>query len=329
MNVLAIWIWSVLGGVALMATTVSGQCTNPPGTCTWVNVRTLETSLGLHMTEQGTNGLVLASSNMTFEGTAGSRSIKVQGTLVYLNGPLVKGTNGWEIDQGDVDHTIVPLVNPDCWSNAAMTGTVLLDPGHGGEQDGAKVDGVCEKDLTLDVAKRTRTILKKAGMKVNLTRTRDNTLSLDARPAMLAKTKSDFMVSIHFNHAERAATSGIETYVLTAPGFPSTADAMDPTAAPTWVKFAGNAQDSQSLILAYRIQRSLIASTGATDRGVKRARFAILRTATAPAILVECGFMSNPDEFLKIKDESYRELLAKTLATEIIGLGKPSIPAKP
>jgi N-acetylmuramoyl-L-alanine amidase len=320
MNIVRVCILGVLG-VAMLTKPVTAEATNSSGTNTWVNVATLEQTLGLCVSEKGTNGLVLSTSNITFEGTAGSRSIKAQGTLVFLNGALAKDSAGWHVGADDVERTLSPLVRS-TWSNALLSGIVLLDAGHGGDQDGAKVEGVCEKTLTLDVVQRMKGLLEAGGVKVNLSRAGDDTVTLDARPAMISSTKSDLMVSVHFNHAENPATSGIETYLLTSAGFPSTSDPGDPREAAKWVEFPGNACSARSLILAYEIHRALIQATGAVDRGVKRARFAVLRTATAPAILVECGFMSNSAEFSKIKDPSYRDLIAKTLADVLVRLLK-------
>lgn len=133
-----------------------------------------------------------------------------------------------------------------------------------------------EKTITLNLTNRVARILRSYGYKVDLTRTRDATLSLDARSAYANRAKADLFVSIHVNSAADRSVRGIETFCLTPEGAASSNSGKpDPR------KYAGNAKNPQNFLLAYNIQRSMLAQTRTTDRGVKFARFAVLRDVRA------------------------------------------------
>jgi N-acetylmuramoyl-L-alanine amidase len=126
--------------------------------------------------------------------------------------------------------------------------------------------------------------------------------------------RGDLFVSIHFNAEARGRSArGIETYCLTPSGASSTAStrALSPY-------LVGNRNDSRNMLLAYCVQRGLSGATNAPDRGVRRARFYVLQYAQCPAVLIECGFLSNPAEATQIAAEVYRERIATGIAQGII-----------
>ncbi len=130
------------------------------------------------------------------------------------------------------------------------------------------------------------------------------------------RKRADLFVSLHFNSAF-GLVSGIETYGLTPFGAASTAGGIV-----TRESYSGNRQDEANLWLAHCVQKSLLRSTGAADRGVRRAKFQVLREAPCPAILVEAGFVSNASEERKILTTEYRDLLAKAIADGILAYKK-------
>ncbi|HFU4514697.1 TPA: N-acetylmuramoyl-L-alanine amidase, partial [Streptococcus suis] len=190
--------------------------------------------------------------------------------------------------------------------------TVYIDPGHGGIDSGASYGGVYEKNLALSVANKLKANLIQLGYQVLMTRTADYNVDFKTeRSKMANQSNADLFISIHFNATGLASSNatGIETYWYQYdPEYqPKINAAMhnDPT------------RLAESEILANQVQASLISGTGAVNRGVRRETFAVLRETAIPAILVELGFMDNPSDLQKIKQDSYQTKLANALAQGI------------
>ncbi|MGQ7688630.1 GBS Bsp-like repeat-containing protein [Streptococcus suis] len=190
--------------------------------------------------------------------------------------------------------------------------TVYIDPGHGGIDSGASYGGVYEKNLALSVANKLKANLIQLGYQVLVTRTADYNVDFKTeRSKMANQSNADLFISIHFNATGLASSNatGIETYWYQYdPEYqPKINAAMhnDPT------------RLAESEILANQVQASLISGTGAVNRGVRRETFAVLRETAIPAILVELGFMDNPSDLQKIKQDSYQTKLANALAQGI------------
>ena len=177
----------------------------------------------------------------------------------------------------------------------AKVRTVCLDPGHGGKDPGNEVGSNQEKQHTLLLAKEVRAQLARAGLKVTLTRSTDSFVELPARPELAKRRSADLFVSLHFNAAEagRSTVQGAEVYCLTPAGASST-NARGEGNGGGW--FPGNRHNEQNLYLAYQVQKALTRNLAVEDRGVRRARFAVLRDAVMPAVLIEAGFLSHPVE---------------------------------
>lgn len=173
---------------------------------------------------------------------------------------------------------------------AASFSRVVIDPGHGGHDRGGHKQYYFEKHLALDVAFRLEKYLEERGVRSVLTRRRDEFIPLDDRPKVSNRMKDSIFVSIHFNSASRASASGIETFYYS----------------------------SRSYSLASSVQSAMIRGTRATNRGVKFARFRVLRLNERPAILVECGFLSNSSERRRCLDPKYRQRLAESIGAGII-----------
>ncbi len=244
-----------------------------------------------------------------------SRRAEFNGTLVWLNAPVLRSRGRFYLSRADQESVLEPLLRPTAALRGVPHRRVLLDPGHGGTDSGTVgTRGTREKDLVLDLAHRTAKFLEAARVEVEFTRTDDRALSLDQRTRMAADREADLLVSIHLNSAPSAAT-GIETFVLPAAGHATTVA----TARPARVTpFAGNQHDAASLVLAHAVQRSLLGQTRAVDRGIRRARFQLLRDAPCPAILVEAGFLSSPEEESRLNDPAYRDRVARGLALGIL-----------
>jgi N-acetylmuramoyl-L-alanine amidase len=216
---------------------------------------------------------------------------------------------------------------------------VVLDPGHGGDQDGAlSPGGLKEKDLSLQIAQRVGMLLRHQGVKVVLTRTGDLSVPLPNRPAIANAVRADLFLSIHLNSmptAEaRAHTSGIETYFLSAnpSDLHATAvaarenadrldgevslDPADPVAA-----ILSDLADAESLSgasrLAYGLHERLVSSLGAEDHGVKQAPFFVLAGARMPAVLLELGFISNEADAARLEARGYQERIAEAIGEAV------------
>ena len=169
--------------------------------------------------------------------------------------------------------------------------TVVVDAGHGGKDKGAfRRYGGAEKDATLDVATRLAAKLRESHLRVVMTRSDDTFIPLDERAAISNRQKNAVFVSVHFNDSGRRGIRGFETYYHSP--------------------VARN--------LAYRIQQNLMTLPGAVNRGVKTANFRVLRKAAYPAVLVECGFLSNRSEGAGARSASHRDDLADKIAAAIV-----------
>ncbi len=217
----------------------------------------------------------------------------------------------------DLAKTILPLLNP--VAAGAFKGTVVIDPGHGGEDAGttSMAGDFYEKDLTADWAHRVKALLVSRGYDVVLTRQSDTSLPLADRVAIAAAKRAGVFISLHFNSsAPNHAESGLETYCLTPSGMPSTLvrGSVDELSN----AYPNNAFDGQNLQLAAQVHRALLQVNGHQDRGVRRARFpAVLRGQQCPAVLVEGGYLSNVREARMIADPGYRQKLAEAVARAI------------
>ncbi|HEY2573171.1 MAG TPA: N-acetylmuramoyl-L-alanine amidase [Verrucomicrobiaceae bacterium] len=169
--------------------------------------------------------------------------------------------------------------------------TVILDPGHGGHDRGAAIGNVYEKHLALDTARRVQQLLSGAGFKVVMTRDNDVFIPLEGRSAVGNKHSNAIFVSIHYNYNRSGSGHGIETY---------------------------HCHDSSYRLAAY-IQAYVIKESGLDNRGVKHANFHVIRVTTKnPAVLVECGFVSNKLERGAMVTGAYREKIAEGIAKGII-----------
>lgn len=260
----------------------------------------------------GKNGIeLIAEKNRDY--------IFIGGTKVYLSGSIRSFRGKLTVQPNDYYKVLLPLL----WWSQPPSNTIrriVIDPGHGGKDPGkiCPLNGACEKQLTLDTALRLKAILEKNGYEVFLTREKDTWLDLDDRPGFAGRAKADLFVSLHYNSAgaNDFKSSGIETYAYTPVGQSSTNDAS--RAHSLSAAQPGNNFDTFNMILAWSVHRRLLANTGAEDRGVRRAKFAVLRTLNCPGILVEGGFVTSRTEGALISDSAYRQKIAQSVAEGIM-----------
>ena len=257
-----------------------------------------------------------------------SHDAEINGVRVALSFPVANDHGNALIAQFDLDKTIRPLLNPARYLTPAKIKTICLDPGHGGRDTGNRVPGFfghSEKTYTLLLAQELHDQLQRAGFNVILTRTKDAYVDLPQRPALANRFGADLFVSLHFNAfpSDPKSVTGPETYCITPVGAASSnAQGEGAGHAAT----TANRVEKPSLLLACQIQKALVRNLGMNDRGVRRARFAVLCDAQMPAILIEGGYMTNPAEGKKIYDASWRRQLAAAIVKGILNYQKLAAP---
>jgi N-acetylmuramoyl-L-alanine amidase len=170
--------------------------------------------------------------------------------------------------------------------------TVVIDAGHGGhDRGGIPGQRIAEKDMTLDVAQRLRNVLSASGYRVVMTRDSDVFVPLPTRVAIANSYRNAIFVCIHFNATNRMGASGIETYFYTR----------------------------DSLPLASAVHYYVTGGAPSANRGVRRRGYYVLRKTAIPAVLVECGFLTNPTEGAYAQTASYRQKLADEIAAGVRG----------
>lgn len=246
------------------------------------------------------------------------RKTDIDGITVWLHSPVEVLKRRYAITETDYRSVVQPILDPSRFLQGREAKVVLIDPGHGGEDSGAQGSGIREKDLVLQIAKTLRHELVQHGFKVLMTREFDQFIPLDERSARAREWGADFMVSLHANSAGNGAAHGVETYIVTAPGYPSTTSKAAGGPNRNAPGYVGNEVAGASAVLGYSIHRSLIKGMNAHDRGLRHARFLVLRDTPCPSALVEMGFLSNPDEVERMKSEEFAVRLVESLTSGIL-----------
>ena len=244
---------------------------------------------------------------------AGTSEIYINGVRFYTHFPLLEQRDAHLVSAFDIGKLIEPVLRPSRIENAQPVETVVLDPGHGGTDKGAPGPWGSESVFTLDVAMSARAQLLQAGFKVEMTRTTDIGLSLEERIEFANRFSNAVFVSIHFNSGTGGA--GIESYRLAPDGVTSTSSNGDHHAsANDAATDGGNAQDNQNIALTAAVHAAVLSRLSAHDRGVRHARFKVLRHIRIPALLLEAGFMNDPAEGQRIASPQYRQQLGIAIA---------------
>ena len=256
------------------------------------------------------------NANGSLEFTLDSREIFINGARNWLCFPVIQKDGQFLVSRMDLSKTIEPQMRPHMLMGIRKLETVVLDPGHGGYDKGAVSKFGYEKDYALDVARKLRPLLQAKGLKVILTREGDYFVPLEVRANIANKAKDAIFVSIHFNATDRdAAASGFEIYCLTPRGAPSTAD--DSLALSFMNVQPGTGVDTHSIGVAACIYHSILGHTAEPDRGIKRARFAVLRLTQIPSVLIEGGFMTERGESRMIAKPEWRADFARAISIGI------------
>lgn len=257
--------------------------------------------------------LIFRSSHTLMKWTVGSQSIYINNIKFSLSYPVLEQNKKVIISRVDLQKLLDPVLRPWYIKNSAKFETVTIDAGHGGHDGGARGKHGLEKDYALDLALRLSKAVKKLGVKTHLVRDDDTFVTLPDRVKIANQVDSSIFVSIHFNHGGNGTASGIETYALAPQGTGSTNDGTVSAS-----KFSGNQRDGENIALATAVHANVMAKIDVEDRGIRRARFNVLRGINKPSILFEGGFVTNFEESKRIDTELYREKVAQSIAGGIM-----------
>jgi len=263
------------------------------------------------------------TANHPLEFVSGSREAIINGARSWLCFPVIENDGKSLVTRTDVAKTIEPLVRPHRVPDVGKVQTVVLDPGHGGYDKGQVSRYGAEKDFALDVARKLRAILQAKGLRVIMTREGDYFVPLEVRAKIANSARNSIFVSIHFNASgDDPNATGFEIFSFTPRGAPSTSDQN--VNAKSFNAQPGSSVDAQSMALSACIYHSVLGHLPEYDRGIKRARFAVLRLTKVPAVLIECGFLTERGESKLISNKDWRAKLAGA-----IGIGIESYQALP
>ena len=264
----------------------------------------------------GLGHVVRAGNDATME--LGARSLKggVGSVEFYINRlkfnlsyPIIEYEGRPVISRMDLTKVIEPVLRPQKIKNAEKIDTIVLDPGHGGHDNGATSLYGNEKSFTLDVANRARMLLMQSGYKVVMTRGDDTFIPLEDRVRIANQYANALFISIHFNSG--GAGTGLETYTLAPRGVPSMM--ADGPRIADLQQCPGNVNDAENIALATATHASLVVRSRMYDRGIKRARFVVIRDIIIPGVLIEGGFLSNDYDARLIATPSYRQQMATSI----------------
>ena len=260
--------------------------------------------------QQSGNSLTLHAANRSLRGQIGSPEFYINNLKFILSYPVAEISGQPSISRMDLTKLLEPIMRPSRIQNSTTVDTIILDPGHGGHDSGAMSLFGNEKTFALDVALRARDLLRAAGLRVLMTRSTDVFVPLEDRAVFASRYPNALFISIHFNASGNGAT-GVETYTLAPRGVPSMA--ADGPALSDYVPCAGNARDAENIALACATHATLVLNSTMFDRGIKRARFVVLRDSATPGVLIEGGFLSNATDARRIATATYRQQMAGSI----------------
>jgi N-acetylmuramoyl-L-alanine amidase len=259
------------------------------------------------------NRVSFTSPVLIMRATLGSQDLLINNIKFVLNDPVLELNGKACFSRLDLCKLIDPVLRPSYINTSSGFDTVVIDPGHGGHDSGARGIYGYEKDFALKLAFNLKSQLESQGIRVVMTRTTDTFISLGGRVQFANKIPNSIYVSLHFNSGPSTGT-GIETFALTPQGASSVYGSRTVDA----YSFNGNQRDSENIALATAIHASVVNHFKLVDRGVKRARWYVLKGLERPGVLFEGGFVTSPNDGRLIAAENFRQEMAATLCQAIM-----------
>lgn len=262
----------------------------------------------------GDRKISLSNGRSTLETGSDGRIIIINGVKQWLSFPVREHDGRLLVSRFDLAKTIDPALRPNMVPAVKAFKTVVIDAGHGGHDKGAASPFGMEKDYNLLVSRELKTMLEKRGFKTVMVRNTDEFVPLEERARRANAVPDSIFVCIHFNASgdNSGEATGFEVFALAPRGAPATHDEY--TYADLLAQLPGHDSENASLALATSIQHALIGHMGEFDRGVKRARFAVLKLTKSASVLVEGGFLSNLADGKQINDPLWRKGLCESIA---------------
>jgi len=246
-----------------------------------------------------------------------SKRATVNGVTVWLSHAAAVTRGSVYVADRDLTGVINPLLFPVKAPPNEKIRKIALSAGHGGKDPGNQAGSHQEKVYTYLLSKEVERALEGFGLKVVQVRGSDQFVDPEDHAKIANKKGADLFVSLHYNSVPvamaNASPKGVQTYCLTPAGETPTNGGRTPSQLSP-----GNRFERRSVLLAYQIQKAMIHSLDTPDLGVRRAGFMVLRKAEMPGVLVEAGFMSNPEEAKKIYDSKYRHEMAQAIVDGIL-----------
>jgi N-acetylmuramoyl-L-alanine amidase len=279
----------------------------------YVTLENVAEFYGLTDVRRVNNDMTMKIGSRSLRGTAGSVEFFINGLKFNLSYPVVDVNGKMGISRMDLAKVIEPVLRPGKIKGAELINTIVLDAGHGGHENGAYSPYGHEKQFTMDVVQRTRLLLLQSGYKVVLTRAGDEYVSLYDRAAIANKYPNALFISVHFNSGGNG--TGLETFTLAPRGVPSMM--ADGPRVSDLAECNGNVCDAANMALATAMHASLVARSRMYDRGIKRARFVVIRDIKIPGVLIEGGFLSNSFDAKWVATPAYRQQMAQCIVQAI------------
>lgn len=257
----------------------------------------------------------LLTKNWQIDLTPKSSCFQLNNIRIFGQHPVANYQEHFFLSRKDWEGCFLPLLTP---RRPLTVRRICIDPGHGGNDKGSenKQLKIQEKNLTLQIALRLRKVLQGLGYEVVMTRDNDRFISLLNRAETANRRRCDLFLCIHVNAAEGKSANGIETYRFPPQG-------ATPTARPQQILphdlkfFPSNRFDMANLQLAYCVEQRLVQRLNRRDRGIKCGRFKVLERLNCPGVLIECGFISHPEEGKLLADPTYQQNIAQAIGEAV------------
>lgn len=279
------------------------------GSVKYMYLRDVAAFYGMHYSP-GPKQAVLTSKYSKIILGLNCREITLNGVRVFTGFSIRKSGDEYLLASLDLTKVMDPVLRVGTLPRRTVR-HIVIDAGHGGKDVGAISGEHREKDVNLQVALRLGRKLQQQGYKVSYTRSKDVFVTLGERPGLASRLKADLFISLHCNSAA-ASVSGIEVFAATPRDMPGTgASQVEKAACPA------DPFQRENAYVSYTVQKKLVEKTKATDRGVRRKRFYVIRELSCPGLLIEMGFLSNQAERAKLLQASRQQQIVDAIVDAV------------
>ena len=279
----------------------------------YVSVENVAQFYALGKVQVGAGQFQLSGGMRSLRGQANTKEFFINNLKFILSYPVIECDGHLCMSRMDLTKLVEPVMRPGKIKDAEKIDTIVLDAGHGGHDRGAVSTYGDEKTFALDVVSRARLLLTQNGYKVVLTRSNDTFIPRYDRVKIANAQKNALFISVHFNAG--GAGTGLETYTLSPRGVPSMA--ADGPSITDLTPCPGHQNDAENMALATAMHAAMVVRSRMWDRGIKRARFVVIRDITIPGVLVEGGFQTNVIDARTIAMPAYRQQMAESIVKAV------------